>query len=209
MAVMAPDKELPEGADEALELALAAPVPEGGLPFDVYEEIDRIIEKYSRERGQLIRVLKESQDVVGYLPEEVQAYIAGKMDLPVSEVNGVVTFYTLFHGEPRGKYGINVCMGTACYVQGAQHLLEDFRQRLGLKDEDTTQDGLFTVKSTRCIGACGLAPVITVNDDVHGKLGRKQVANLIRKYKRQGEVKGVDQKSGRPAADPGQPSPRH
>lgn len=209
MAVMAPEKDTTKGADENLELALTAPVPAGGLSFEVYGEIDRIIDQYSRERGQLIRILKESQDVLGYLPEEVQAYIAGKLDLPVSEVNGVVTFYSLFHAEPRGKYGINVCMGTACYVQGAQGLLDDFRQRLALKGGDTTNDGLFTVKSTRCIGACGLAPVVTVNNDVHGKLGRKQVASLIRKYKRQGEVKAVDQKPGRPAADQEQTSPGH
>lgn len=209
MAVMAPEKNTPKGSDETLEPVLAEPVPIGGLPFEIYEDIDRIIEKYSRERGQLIRILKESQDVMGYLPEEVQTYIAGKLDLPVSEVNGVVSFYSLFHAEPRGKYEINVCMGTACYVQGAQGLLDDFRQRLDLKEGDTTSDSLFTVKSTRCIGACGLAPVVTVNEDVHGKLGRKQVASLIRKYKRQGEVKTVDQKPGRPAADKEQPSPGH
>ena len=161
-----------------------------------FAALDRIIHHYGGDRGQLIRVLQEAQDVFGYLPEEVQTYIAGKMDMPVSEVNGVVTFYALFATEPRGRFSINVCTGTACYVQGAQNLLEDFKRDLSLTDHNTTPDGLFTVKSTRCIGACGLAPVLTVNDEVHGKLTRKDVSKLLRTYKRIGtqkaEVKEID-----------------
>ncbi len=157
-----------------------------------YKKLDHIIERYSASPGQLIRVLQEAQEIFGYLPEEVQTYIAGKMNIPVSEVNGVVTFYSLFSTEPRGKYGINICLGTACYVQGAAGILEDFRRELGLRDGDSTEDGLFTVKSTRCIGACGLAPVLTVNDEVHGKANRKDVAKILRKYKREAEVKKVD-----------------
>lgn len=166
-----------------------------------FRRMDQVIEKYSSQPGQLIRVLQEAQDIFGYLPEEVQTYIAGKMNIPVSEVNGVVTFYSLFHTEPRGKYGINICLGTACYVQGAQGILEDFRRELGLKDGDTSDDGLFSVKSTRCIGACGLAPVLTVNDDVHGKASRKDVAKILRKYRREAEVKKDDRQPERFAGD--------
>lgn len=154
--------------------------------------LDRLIDNYSDEKGQLIRVLQGAQDIFGYLPEEVQTYIAGKLDIPVSEVNGVVTFYSLFTTEPRGKFTINVCTGTACYVQGAQNILDDLRSSLNLTETNTTEDGLFTVKSTRCIGACGLAPVLTVNDDVHGKLGRKDVPKLLRSCKKLAEVKPVD-----------------
>ncbi|HBX22119.1 MAG TPA: NAD(P)H-dependent oxidoreductase subunit E [Desulfotomaculum sp.] len=153
-----------------------------------YAALDRVIDRYHCDKDQLIRVLQEAQEVFGYLPEEVQTYVAGKMDLPVSEVNGVVTFYSLFATEPQGRFSINVCTGTACYVQGAQNLLEDFKRSLNLTDNDTTPDGLFTVKSTRCIGACGLAPVLTVNDEVHGKLTRKDVAKLLRTYKRKGDT---------------------
>lgn len=206
---MTPDKQMPNTPGEDIEQLVTTISPETAISDDTYGELDRVIDQYSRERGQLIRILQEAQEIFGYLPEEVQAYIAGKLDLPVSEVNGVVTFYALFHTEPRGKYSVNVCMGTACYVQGAQGLLEDFRQKLDLKDGDTTGDGLFTVKSTRCIGACGLAPVITINNDVHGKLGRKNVAALIRKYKRQAEVKSNDQKVRRTAGDQDQVPPGH
>jgi len=149
-----------------------------------YAALDRVIDRYHCDSGQLIRVLQEAQEVFGYLPEEVQTYIAGKMDMPVSEVNGVVTFYSLFATEPQGRFSINVCTGTACYVQGSQNLLEDIKRSLNLADANTTPDGLFTVKSTRCIGACGLAPVLTVNDEVHGKLTRKDVSKLLRAYKR-------------------------
>ncbi len=151
----------------------------------------------------MIRILKEAQDISGYLPEEVQDYIAGRIGVPVSEVNGVVTFYSLFNTDPVGRYGINVCMGTACYVQGARGIMEDFRRELALEDGDTSADGVFTVKSTRCLGACGLAPVITVNGEVHGNLGRKDVSKILRSYRKlhgAGE-KRDDQRVERPGAD--------
>jgi NADH:ubiquinone oxidoreductase subunit E len=149
----------------------------------------------------LIRILQEAQAIFGYLPEEVQTYIAGKTNIPVSEINGVVTFYSLFSTEPRGKYGINVCLGTACYVQGARGILEDLRRELDLKDGDTSGDGLFTVKSTRCVGACGLAPVLTVNDEVHGRASRKDVSKILRKYRKAEEAEGrvYDKEPARPA----------
>lgn len=168
-----------------------------------YRLLDEIIDRYSEKSGQLIRILQEAQGIFGYLPEEVQTYIAGRTGIPVSEVNGVVTFYSLFSTEPRGEYGIDVCLGTACYVKGAQGIIDDFRRDLSIKDGDTSPDGLFTVRSTRCIGACGLAPVITVNGEVYGNLGRRDVSKVLRKYRKiheAGEIKD-DQRPERPAGD--------
>lgn len=173
-----------------------------------YALLDDAMAKYS-EPGQLISILQEAQNIFGYLPQEVQQYIAEKLDMPVSRVNGVVTFYSLFKTSPGGKYTISVCMGTACYVQGARGLLEDFRQQLNLNENDTTPDGLFTVKNTRCIGACGLAPVLTINEDVHGKLLRKDVARLLRKYKKATEVQPGDQIHRRPGKNQEPVSPQH
>lgn len=169
-------------------------------PGEKYRQLEEVIARYEREPGQLIRILQQAQDIFGYLPEEVQTYIAGRLDIPVSEVNGVVTFYSLFHTEPQGKYKINVCLGTACYVQGAREILQEFRERLDLKAGDTSADGLFTVKSTRCLGACGLAPVLTVDEKVFGQFKRRDVAALLRKYRNRAEVKSGDQPVERPGA---------
>lgn len=149
-----------------------------------YRRLDQVIRKYTSEPGQLIRILQEAQDIFGYLPEEVQAYIAEKMGVPVSEVNGVVTFYSLFSTEPKGKYMMNVCMGTACYVKGAQSLMDELKERLKVDEGETTHDKLFTIKSTRCIGACGLAPILVVNEDVHGRMGTGEISKLIQKYRK-------------------------
>lgn len=149
-----------------------------------FKQLDAVLARYAKDPEQLILVLHRAQDIFGYLPEEVQAYVSHKMGIPLSAVNGVVTFYALFSTEPKGKYNVNVCLGTACYVQGAQRLYDGFKEQLGIKEGDTTEDMLFTVRSSRCIGACGLAPVLTVNEDVHGKLGTKDVSMLIAKYKK-------------------------
>ncbi|OAT85512.1 complex I 24 kDa subunit family protein [Desulfotomaculum copahuensis] len=166
-----------------------------------YRQLNEVIEHYGQQPGQLIRILQQAQEIFGYLPEEVQTYIAGRLDMPVSEVNGVVTFYSLFHTEPQGKYKINVCLGTACYVQGSRDILAEFRHQLGLNESDTSADGLFTVKSTRCLGACGLSPVLTVNQEVHGEFKRQDVGKLLRACRRRTEVKRDDQPVERPAAD--------
>jgi NADH-quinone oxidoreductase E subunit len=146
-------------------------------------QLDEIIEKYKKQRGSLIPVLHEAQGVFGYLPENVQIYIAEGLNVPLSEVYGVVSFYSLFSTKPRGKYVINVCLGTACYVKGAGRIMDNLKKELEIEIGETTPDGLFTLKGCRCLGACGLAPVLTVNDQVHGRLTEEDVPSLIRLYK--------------------------
>ena len=146
------------------------------------KKLDAIIEKYKDTRGALIPVLHEAQDVYGYLPLEVQRTIAEKLNIPLAEVYGVVSFYTQFSINPKGKYQINVCMGTACYVKGANEILDKFKTRLSIDVGECTEDGLFSLEACRCIGSCGLAPVVTINDDVYGKLVADDVDGIIDKY---------------------------
>ena len=156
---------------------------------DKFEIIDRVIEKYKNQEGALIPILHQVQESLGYLPEDVQAYIAEKMGIPLSEIYGVVSFYTLFSTQPKGKYKISVCLGTACYVRGSGLILEELEKQLGIKVGETTQDGLFTLEACRCLGACGLAPVLTVNGNVHGRLTADDVATMLDKYKAEAQAK--------------------
>lgn len=153
-----------------------------------FGELDRVISLYSKEPGQMIRILQKAQEIFGHLPEEVQAYIAEKTETPVSEVNGVVTFYSLFSTEPRGKYTLDVCMGTACYIKGAQEIMDTLKEHLRVDSGETTPDHLFTVKSTRCIGACGLAPIMVVNGDVHGNASSGDILKIIKRYRKGEEI---------------------
>ena len=146
------------------------------------KKLDAIVEKYKDTRGALIQVLHEVQEVYGYLPLEVQRAISEKMNIPLAEIYGVVSFYTQFSIYPKGKYQINVCMGTACYVKGANEILDKFRTRLSIDVGECTEDGMFSLVACRCIGACGLAPVVTINDDVYGKLVADDVDGIIDKY---------------------------
>lgn len=146
------------------------------------KKLDAIVEKYKDTRGALIQVLHEVQEVYGYLPLEVQRAISEKMNIPLAEIYGVVSFYTQFSIYPKGKYQINVCMGTACYVKGANEILDIFRTRLSIDVGECTEDGMFSLEACRCIGACGLAPVVTINDDVYGKLVADDVDGIIDKY---------------------------
>ena len=146
------------------------------------EKLDAIINKYKDTRGALIPVLHEAQEVYGYLPLEVQRTISEKLNIPLAEVYGVVSFYTQFSINPKGKYQISVCMGTACYVKGANAILDKFRTRLSIDVGECTEDGRFSLDACRCIGACGLAPVITINDDVYGKLSPDDIDDIIASY---------------------------
>lgn len=146
------------------------------------KELQQIIAKYKDTRGSLIQVLHEAQEVYGYLPLEVQREIALGLDIPLAEVYGVVSFYTQFSINPKGEYKINVCMGTACYVKGANEILDKFRTRLSIDVGECTDDRKFSLDACRCIGACGLAPVVTINDEVYGKLVPDDVDDILDKY---------------------------
>ncbi|WP_008826740.1 NADH-quinone oxidoreductase subunit NuoE family protein [Haloplasma contractile] len=152
-----------------------------------FKKLDVIIEEQGNEQGTLIRILKKAQDIFGYLPEHVQSHISLKLDIPISTVNGVVSFYSLFSQEKQGKYTIGVCLGTACYVKGAQDVLDAIKEELSLDVGETTLDQQFTLKATRCIGACGLAPVVMINEDVHGRLSPSDIPSLIHQYAKKTE----------------------
>jgi len=154
-----------------------------------FQELDKVIAKYKTEEGMLIRILQEAQNIFGYLSADLQAYIAKELEIPISTINGVVSFYSLFSQEPRGKYIIGVCMGTACYVKGSQNILNAFKKELSIDVGETSENKLFTLNATRCIGACGLAPVITINEDVHGKLSPENIPDILKQYKKSKQPK--------------------
>lgn len=149
---------------------------------ELYKELDEFIDSYEDTEGELIEILHKAQNIFGFLPEEVTTYIAKKINIPVSTVFGVVTFYSYFTTTPKGKYPISVCMGTACYVKGADKVLEEFEKELGVKNGETTLDGMFSLDSLRCVGTCTLAPVVLVGEDVHGKVAVNDVKRLIQNY---------------------------
>lgn len=153
-----------------------------GCSKEMEKKLQEIIAKYRDIRGALIQVLHEAQDVYGYLPLEVQLKISEGLNIPLAEVYGVVSFYTQFTTNPKGKYRVSVCMGTACYVKGSQEILDKFKEKLSIDVGECTEDGLFSLDACRCIGACGLAPVVTVNDDVYGKLNADMVEDILKKY---------------------------
>jgi len=146
------------------------------------QELEKIIAKYKDTRGALIPVLHEAQDLYGYLPMSVQKKIAEGLNVSLADVYGVVTFYTQFSINPKGKYKINVCLGTACYVKGAGAILDKLSEILKIKNGECTKDGLFSLDACRCVGACGLAPVIMINDDVYGRLTADDIPGIIQKY---------------------------
>ena len=145
-------------------------------------QLMEVIKKHKQSKGALIPVLHEAQEIYGYLPVEVQTIIAEELDVPLAEVYGVVTFYTQFSLYPKGQYKIAVCLGTACYVKGSGDILDKIKEILGIEVGECTPDGKFSLEATRCIGACGLAPVLTVNDDVYGRLVVDDVPGIIEKY---------------------------
>ena len=147
------------------------------------EQLIAVIEKYRETKGALMPVLQEAQEIYGYLPIEVQKIIAVRMGVSLEEVYGVSTFYSQFVINPKGDVSIAVCLGTACYVKGSGDILDKITQILGLPSGSTTPDGKYSLEATRCIGACGLAPVLTVNNEVYGKLGVSDVEGILEKYK--------------------------
>ncbi len=157
------------------------------LPFNGTKEQEQqlktIIAEHKGQEGAAIPVLHKAQEIYGYLPIEVQEMISEGLDVPLAEIYGIVTFYTQFSLNPKGKYCIGVCLGTACYVKGSGDILDKVKEILGIEVGECTPDGLFSIEATRCIGACGLAPVLTVNDDVYGRLVVDDVEGIINKYR--------------------------
>ena len=153
--------------------------------FD-YTELDEFIDGISQNAGALIPALHKAQHLFGYLPVEVQQHIARKLDIPASKVYGVVTFYSYFTMKKRGKYRVSVCMGTACFVRGADVILREFEKELSMKTNETTEDGLFTLDAVRCVGACGLAPLAVVNEKVYGRIGVEDVRKICKEYMEKG-----------------------
>lgn len=147
-----------------------------------YLKLDEVINQYKGKAGALIPVLHQAQLIFGYLPKEVQIRVAEGLGIPLSEVYSVITFYSLFLLQPRGKHTIGVCLGTACYVKGAAEVLKALEENLGIKVGDSTQDGLFTLMQTRCLGACGLAPVLTIGEDVFGRLTPEMLPDILKRY---------------------------
>lgn len=153
------------------------------LNEEKFHELEEFINNLSNKKGAVIEVLHKAQHIFGYLPEEVQLFVAEKLNIPASQVFGVVSFYSYFTTEPRGEYVINVCMGTACFVRGSGNVLEEFEKKLNLKSGQTTPDGKFTIGSLRCVGACGLAPVVMVNEKVYGNVKPEDVDKILADYK--------------------------
>ncbi len=141
-----------------------------------------VIAKHRSERGCLMPILHEAQGIYGYLPAEVQTIIAEELNIPLSEVYGVATFYTQFSLQPKGKHRVSVCLGTACYVKGSDKILAAVERELRISCGECTPDGMFSIDSCRCVGACGLAPVMIVDDDVYGRLTEKDVPGILKKY---------------------------
>ncbi len=146
------------------------------------EKLKAVIEQNKALPGALLPVLHEAQEIYGYLPIEVQQMVADGLGISLSEVYGVATFYSRFSLTPKGKHQINVCLGTACYVKGSDKILEEVEKKLGIKSGECTPDGLFSIDSCRCVGACGLAPVMMIGEEVYGKLTPKEVGKILDKY---------------------------
>ena len=157
------------------------------LPFAGTKEQEAqlmtVIDEHRGDPGALMPVMQKAQDIYGYLPMEVQPMIAKGLGTSIEKVYGVATFYSQFALTPKGRYTISVCLGTACYVKGAQKLVDAITKSLGIGPDECTEDGLFSLEACRCIGACGLAPVMTINDEVYGRLTEKDIDGILAKYK--------------------------
>lgn len=145
----------------------------------VKEETKEILEKYPKEKNQLIAILNDVQEKYGYIPKQAQIVISEYLTIPMAEIYGVITFYSRFTLEPKGEYNISICLGTACYVKGAQKILDRAKERLKIEPGEVTEDGKFSIDEVRCVGACGLAPVFMVNDEVYGNATVQQFDKVI------------------------------
>ena len=160
------------------------------LPFNGTKEQEaqlmQVIAEHKHDKSLLMAVMQKAQDIYGYLPIEIQSLIARELGIPMEKVYGVATFYSQFALNPKGEYTISVCLGTACYVKGSDKILEAIEARLGIKSGECTEDGLFSIDACRCVGACGLAPVMLVDEDVYGKVTTAQVPAILDSYRNEG-----------------------
>jgi len=145
-------------------------------------KIKEICNSFNKDPQELINILHSTQEHFGYLPAEVQEVISAEIGVPVAKIYGVVTFYSFFTMTPKGKHPVSICMGTACYVRGAEKVLEEFKKELGLQVGQTTKDGKFSLSSLRCVGACGLAPVVLIGDKTYGRVAPDDVRNILKEY---------------------------
>lgn len=145
----------------------------------IKEEVCQMLGQFDRDKQHLISILNEVQEKYGYIPKVAQLEIADYLSIPLAEVYGVITFYSRFSLEPKGKYNVSICLGTACFVKGSKEILERAKQRLGIEEGKTTEDGMFSLDTTRCVGACGLAPVFTINNEVYGKATVKKLDEVL------------------------------
>ena len=148
-----------------------------------FRELDVFIDSLETKEGSLISVLHKAQEIFGYLPREIQEYVADKLNESLANVYGVVSFYSFFTMVPKGEHAVSVCMGTACYVRGAGKVLDEFQKQLGIKSGETSTDGKFSIDALRCVGACGIAPVVLVGEKVYKKVEVKEVKKIIDEYK--------------------------
>ena len=147
------------------------------------KQIHAICDRYANEKTPLMMILSDIQKEYGYIPLEVQEIVSEKTGISVAEIYGVVTFYSFFSLKPKGKYVIGCCLGTACYVKGAQQVIDKFSEIIGIKPGETSEDGLFTLDALRCIGACGIAPAVTINGKVYPKLSVDQIPKIVEEYR--------------------------
>ena len=147
------------------------------------KQINEICDRYTDEKTPLMMILSDVQKEYGYIPLEVQELVSEKTGIPVAEIYGVVTFYSFFSLKPKGKYVIGCCLGTACYVKGAQQVIDKFSELLGIQPGETTADGMFTIDALRCIGACGIAPAVSINGKVYPKVSVDAVNGIIEEYR--------------------------
>ncbi len=148
-----------------------------------YRELKEYIAKEKNSKGPLIKVLHKAQDIFGYLPKEVQYFVAKELNVNMSLVYGVVTFYNFFSTKPKGENEINVCLGTACYVRGADKVLSMLEEELEISNGETTKDNVFTLNTARCFGACGLAPAVMINEEVYGHVDRAKIKKMLSEYR--------------------------